>query len=86
MSQNYPSTLYAVCNLIAMVAGCMVPVYTGIILSDVHDQWLGWCIVFCTSAIISFLSFTIFVFCASAERQDFDFIGEETESVDKNKS
>lgn len=86
MSQNYPSTLYAVCNLIAMAAGCMVPVYTGIILSDLHDQWLGWCIVFYTSAIISFISFTIFLFCASAERQDFDFPEDETKIVDKNKS
>ena len=86
MSQNYPSTIYATCNLIAMGAGCLVPVYTGIILSDVHDQWLGWSIVFYTSAIISFLSFTFFLFCASAERQDFDLLEDEAKTVEENKS
>ena len=74
MSINFPSTIYAVCNLIAMGAGSFVPVYTGIILTDIHDQWLGWSIVFYTSACLSLAACTFFLFCASADRQEFDFL------------
>lgn len=77
MSKHYPATIYAIVNNVALAAGFMVPTYTGIILSDVTDQWFGWSIVFYTSAGISILSFIFFMFCASSDRQDFDFSPEE---------
>ena len=74
MSKNFPSTIYAVCNLIAMGAGSVVPIYTGTILSLIENQWLGWSIVFYSSACVSILAFCTFMICASAERQPFDYL------------
>jgi hypothetical protein len=51
-----------------------------------EDQWMGWTIVFYTSAVISFCSFTIFVLFARAERQDFDYISDETKVAGNIKS
>ena len=78
MSQRFPSTLYAVCNLSAMAAGSLVPMYTGILLSDFEDQWMGWKVLFLTSSGISLSAFLFFVTYAQAQRQPFDFVADES--------
>lgn len=77
MSKNYPATIYAIVNNVALAAGFMVPTYTGIILSDIKDQWFGWSIIFYSSCALSLVSFVFFLFCASSDRQDFDLSPEE---------
>lgn len=79
MSQNFPSLLYAILNMVAMSTGFLVPYFVGRVLDTTDDQIRGWNIIFYASSSILAVATVFYLIFARAERQKFDEIdGERT--------
>jgi MFS family permease len=72
MSKNFPATIYAIMNMIAMSAGFLAPSFVGFVLDSTPDLIFGWRIVFYFTSCLSVIATTIFVCFAEAKRQPFD--------------
>lgn len=75
VSKNFPTTVFAIVNMLNTSAGFIVPFLIGHILKWRADYPLleTWSIVFYLAAVISFCGGVIFLLFGSAERQPFDF-------------
>ena len=75
VTKNHPAIVYAIVNSTSMSTGFIAPAVIGWIL----DTWgiEGWRITFYLSSVVSITGMVIFLSWASAERQPFDFIGEQ---------
>lgn len=79
MTQNFPSILYALFNMVAMSTGFILPYFVGIILDSYEDPTSGWPLVFYIPAAICITSNIGYIMFAQAKRQNFDMIMSEEE-------
>lgn len=79
MTKNFPSTLYALFNMVAMSTGFVVPYVVGLVLDSFGDPTAGWPVVFYGCAGLIVVANIVYVCFAQAERQDFDMIMDEEE-------
>ena len=77
MTINFPATLYALFNTIAMSAGFVVPYSVGLVLDSYEDPTAGWPLLFYSCAGLSIFATIVFIMFAKAERQPFDMISDE---------
>lgn len=75
LSKNFPTTVFAIVNMVNTTPGFIVPFLAGRILMWQADSppIQTWSIVFYLAAVISICGGTIYVLFGSAERQAFDF-------------
>ena len=76
MTTNFPAVTYAIVNTIALSAGFLTPLYAGLILDKIANQWTAWCVVFWSSGVFMICCTLLFQIFGSAERQPFDFVKE----------
>jgi len=64
----------------------MAPMTVGVILDNMDDQWKTWSTIFLMSGSLTIFANILFLFFASAERQDFDYLkGEKKDQSLTNK-
>ena len=76
MSLNFPAVLYAMLNMAAMSSGFVAPAFAGLLLDNIKNQWLAWCILYYSTGGLLIFSTIVFMIYGSAERQSFDFVAE----------
>jgi MFS family permease len=74
MTKNFPAVTFAIVNTIGMSAGFLTPLYAGVILDNVENQWKAWSILYWTSGGFMIFCVVLFQIFGSAERQEFDFV------------
>ena len=74
MTKNFSSFTFSIGAMMQAVAGFVAPLFAGLILDHVKNQWTAWCILYWTTGPMMILTTVVFVICGSAERQDFDFV------------
>nr|BAN21445.1 sodium-dependent phosphate transporter [Riptortus pedestris] len=71
LSPNYAGVIMSISNSVANIASLLGPLISTYLIKDTSDP-NEWRIVFTTSAMISFIGNTIFVFWSTTEKQPWD--------------
>ena len=74
MTIHFPSTLYGLFNMISMSTGFVVPDVVGWILDSYSDPTAGWPLAFYAIAALCVCATLVFLLFAEAERQEFDYL------------
>ena len=74
MSKNFSAVIFAIMDTIGLSAG--TPLYVGLILYNIDDQWKAWSVLFWPSGVLIICCMLFFQVFGSAERQPFDFVRE----------
>ena len=76
MSKNFSAVIFAIVDTIGLSAGTLTPLYAGLILDNIEDQWKAWSVLFWSSGVLIICCMLFFQVFGSAERQPFDFVRE----------
>ena len=74
MTKNFASVTFSMAAMIGAVPGFVAPLFAGLFLDYVKNQWTAWCIVYGTTGLFMILATVVFVIFGSAEKQNFDFV------------
>ena len=86
MTNKFPGVLYAIFQVASLSPGFIAPMYSGLVLGYVTDQWLAWDIIFYSTSSFLIFANIVFLFFGSARVQPFDHRVHPDKDIVKNPS
>jgi MFS family permease len=74
MTNKFPGVLYAIFQVASLSPGFIAPMYSGLVLGYVSDQWVAWDIIFYSTSCFLVFANVIFLMYGSATIQSFDHL------------